>query len=179
MCRRFFVRRGHAAVAIRGGILGVSMTMRQARESALPPSQGRPSSPSLRRLPDQNWKVARDRPHAEANSRTLAHPMSEAEVDARREQVQVPDAGEFDGGEIPAPPTGWPGWPEWTAEQWPPLPRLLGWLACGDHASATRDPVRLLGRTSGLRQVQSDNPPRPRLNSGVVAHQSHRRRPVQ
>jgi predicted kinase len=33
--------------------------------------------------------------------------------------VQVPDAAELDGGEIPAPPAGWPGWPEWAAEHWP------------------------------------------------------------
>jgi predicted kinase len=46
-------------------------------------------------------------------------PMSEADVDAWREQFQVPDAAELDGGEIPRPPTGWPGWPEWAADHWP------------------------------------------------------------
>jgi predicted kinase len=46
-------------------------------------------------------------------------PMSEADVDAWREQFQVPDAAELDGGEIPSPPAGWPGWPEWTADHWP------------------------------------------------------------
>lgn len=46
-------------------------------------------------------------------------PMSEAEVDAWREQFQVPDAGELAGGEIPAPPTGWPSWLQWAAEHWP------------------------------------------------------------
>jgi len=30
--------------------------------------------------------------------------MSEADMDAWREQFQVPDAAELDGGEIPAPP---------------------------------------------------------------------------
>jgi hypothetical protein len=39
--------------------------------------------------------------------------MSQADVDAWREQFQVPDAAELGGSEIPAPPTGWPGWPEW------------------------------------------------------------------
>jgi predicted kinase len=46
-------------------------------------------------------------------------PMSEADVDAWREQFQVPSADELDGGPIPAPPIGWPGWPQWAAEQWP------------------------------------------------------------
>jgi predicted kinase len=46
-------------------------------------------------------------------------PMSEADVDQWRKQFQVPDAGELDGGEIPDPPAGWPGWPEWAADQWP------------------------------------------------------------
>ena len=46
-------------------------------------------------------------------------PMSEADVDAWREQFQVPDAAEVDGGEIPAAPAGWPGWPEWAADHWP------------------------------------------------------------
>ena len=46
-------------------------------------------------------------------------PMSEADVDSWREQFQVPDAAELDGGEIPAPPAGWPGWPEWAADHWP------------------------------------------------------------
>lgn len=50
----------------------------------------------------------------------LTFPMSEAEVDAWRDQFQVPDAAELDGGgEIPAPPPGWPGWSEWAADHWP------------------------------------------------------------
>jgi predicted kinase len=46
-------------------------------------------------------------------------PMNEAAVDQWRKQFQVPDAGELDGGEIPGPPAGWPGWPEWAADHWP------------------------------------------------------------
>ena|ERR1700722_8204345 len=46
-------------------------------------------------------------------------PMSEADVDAWREQFEVPDAAELGGGEIPAPPAGWPGWPQWAADHWP------------------------------------------------------------
>jgi hypothetical protein len=45
--------------------------------------------------------------------------MTEADVDAWREQFQVPDAAELGGGEIPAPPAGWPGWPQWAADHWP------------------------------------------------------------
>ncbi|MBW8805712.1 MAG: ATP-binding protein [Catenulisporales bacterium] len=55
----------------------------------------------------------------QATTPHLTFPMSEAEVDAWREQFQEPDAGELTGGEIPAPPAGWTGWPEWTAAQWP------------------------------------------------------------
>jgi predicted kinase len=46
-------------------------------------------------------------------------PMTEADVDQWRKQFQVPDASELGGGEIPDPPAGWPGWPEWAAHQWP------------------------------------------------------------
>jgi predicted kinase len=46
-------------------------------------------------------------------------PMSAADVDQWRKQFQVPDAEELDGGEIPGPPAGWPGWPEWAADHWP------------------------------------------------------------
>ena len=46
-------------------------------------------------------------------------PMSEADVDAWREQFQVPDAAELNGGEIPAPPAGWPDWAEWAEDHWP------------------------------------------------------------
>jgi hypothetical protein len=49
----------------------------------------------------------------------VTFPMSEADVDAWREQFQVPDAAELDAGEIPGPPTGWPGWTEWAAGHWP------------------------------------------------------------
>ncbi len=45
--------------------------------------------------------------------------MSEADVHTWREQFQAPDAAELDGGEIPAPPAGWPGWPQWAADHWP------------------------------------------------------------
>jgi predicted kinase len=46
-------------------------------------------------------------------------PMTEAEVDAWRQQFQVPDTAELHGGQIPAPPAGWPDWAAWAADQWP------------------------------------------------------------
>ena len=46
-------------------------------------------------------------------------PMDEADVDQWRTQFQVPDTEELDGGVIPDPPSGWAGWPEWAAGQWP------------------------------------------------------------
>ena len=45
-------------------------------------------------------------------------PMTEADVDVWREQFQEPDPAELDGGEIPAPPAGWPGWAQWAADHW-------------------------------------------------------------
>ena len=38
-------------------------------------------------------------------------PMTEAEVDAWRQQFQVPDAAELAAVRSPAPPGGWPSWP--------------------------------------------------------------------
>ncbi len=57
--------------------------------------------------------------HRQETTPNQTFPMSEADVDTWREQFQVPDAAELDGGEIPAPPAGWPGWPEWAADHWP------------------------------------------------------------
>jgi hypothetical protein len=57
--------------------------------------------------------------HRQATAPHQTFPMSETDVDAWREQFQVPDAAELDGGEIPSPPAGWPGWPEWAADHWP------------------------------------------------------------
>jgi predicted kinase len=57
--------------------------------------------------------------HRQETTPHQTFPMSEADVDAWRQQFQVPDAAELHGGEIPAPPAGWPGWPEWAADHWP------------------------------------------------------------
>jgi predicted kinase len=57
--------------------------------------------------------------HRQETTPHQTFPMSEADVDAWREQFQEPDAAELDGGEIPDPPAGWPGWAEWAREQWP------------------------------------------------------------
>jgi predicted kinase len=34
-------------------------------------------------------------------------------------QVVYLPVDQLDGGEIPSPPTGWPGWPEWAVDDWP------------------------------------------------------------
>jgi predicted kinase len=57
--------------------------------------------------------------HRQATTPHQTFPMSEADVDTWREQFQVPDAAELDGGEIPAPPAGWQGWQEWAVDHWP------------------------------------------------------------
>jgi len=59
--------------------------------------------------------------HRQATTPHQTFPMTEADVDAWREQFQVPDAAELDGSEIPGPPPGWPGWPEWASDHWPSL----------------------------------------------------------
>jgi predicted kinase len=57
--------------------------------------------------------------HRQETAPRQTFPMTEADVDAWRQQFQVPDAAELDGGQIPAPPAGWPGWPQWAAGHWP------------------------------------------------------------
>ena len=59
--------------------------------------------------------------HRQATAPHQTFPMSEADVDAWREQFQVPDAAELAGGEIPGPPAGWQGWPEWASDHGPSL----------------------------------------------------------
>jgi hypothetical protein len=69
---------------------------------------------------DKDAQVARiARRQAEIPQRTF--PMTEAEIDMWREQFHVPDAAELDGGDIPDPPAGWPGWWEWASDHWPSL----------------------------------------------------------
>ena len=57
--------------------------------------------------------------HRQETAPHRTFPMTEADVDAWRRQFQVPDAAELHGGEIPAPPGGWPSWPQWAADHWP------------------------------------------------------------
>lgn len=57
--------------------------------------------------------------HRKATAPHQTFPMSEGELDHWRESFQVPDVAELDGGEIPSPPAGWPGWPEWAVDHWP------------------------------------------------------------
>ncbi|NUP24297.1 MAG: ATP-binding protein [Streptomyces sp.] len=57
--------------------------------------------------------------HRQATAPHQTFPMSEADVEQWREQFEVPGAAEVAGGEIPAPPEGWRGWPEWAVDHWP------------------------------------------------------------
>jgi predicted kinase len=57
--------------------------------------------------------------HRQETAPNQTFPMTEADVDAWRQQFQVPDATELHGGEIPAPPAEWPSWPQWAADHWP------------------------------------------------------------
>jgi len=59
--------------------------------------------------------------HRQATTPHRTFPMTEADVDRWREQFQVPDAVELDGSEIPGPPAGWAGWPEWASDHWTSL----------------------------------------------------------
>jgi predicted kinase len=69
---------------------------------------------------DQDLQRARIA-HRQATAPHQTFPMSDADIGSWREQFEVPDAAELGGGEIPGPPAGWPGWPEWAADRWPSL----------------------------------------------------------
>ena len=59
--------------------------------------------------------------HRQATAPHQTFPISAADLDQWREQFEVPEAGELSGTEIPPPPAGWPGWPQWAADHWPSL----------------------------------------------------------
>ncbi|MER7506639.1 ATP-binding protein [Nonomuraea pusilla] len=59
--------------------------------------------------------------HRQATAPHATFPMSEADLGEWRKQFQAPDAAELGGGDIPGPPAGWLGWPEWAADRWPSL----------------------------------------------------------
>ncbi len=59
--------------------------------------------------------------HRQASAPHQTFPTTEADVGRWREQFQVPDTAELHGGDVPGPPAGWPGWPEWAADRWPSL----------------------------------------------------------
>src|SRR6201986_2074275 len=57
--------------------------------------------------------------HRQATAPHQTFPMSKADVDQWREQLQGPSAAELGRGEIVCPPVGGPGWEEWAADHWP------------------------------------------------------------
>jgi predicted kinase len=48
-------------------------------------------------------------------------PMTEAELDAWRDQFDVPDAEELSSASLPSPPPGDASWFDWAARRWPSL----------------------------------------------------------
>jgi len=76
------------------------------------------SSQVIYLLVDKDVQLARIA-HRQATEPHQTFPMTEAEVDEWRTQFQAPDADELDGGEIPGPPAGWPGWEQWAMDHWP------------------------------------------------------------
>src|SRR5262249_20035394 len=71
-------------------------------------------------LGDMDVQLARIA-HRQATTSHRTFLMTEADVDAWRAKFQVPEAAELDSSEIPGPPAGWPGWPEWASDHWPSL----------------------------------------------------------
>ena len=67
---------------------------------------------------DKNVQLARIA-HRQATAPHQTFPMSEADMEAWREQFQVPDADELGGREIPSPPVGWASWAKWAVDHWP------------------------------------------------------------
>jgi predicted kinase len=48
--------------------------------------------------------------------------MTEADLDAWRQQFEAPEPAELDdGGPVPEPPPGWANWAEWAVHRWPSL----------------------------------------------------------
>ena len=81
--------------------------------------------------------------HRQATTPQRTFPMTEADVETWRQQFQEPDVAELDGSEIPDPPAGWPGWPEWAV----------------DVSRAGRRPAMSLPAPTGLpRNQQSTHP---------------------
>ncbi|HYO36984.1 MAG TPA: ATP-binding protein [Geodermatophilus sp.] len=68
---------------------------------------------------DRHTQLARIA-HRQATAPQRTFPMTGADVDRWRAQFQVPDSTELGGDDdVPGPPAGWSGWPEWAADHWP------------------------------------------------------------
>lgn len=59
--------------------------------------------------------------HREAATPGETFPAMAAEAARWWEIFQAPDAAELAGGDLPGPPAGCPGWPQWAANRWPSL----------------------------------------------------------
>ena len=125
--KRFVLEGRLISVALRALRLGVSVVLdyglwgRDERSALRSLASSVGAACQVVYLPvDKDVQLARIE-HRQATAPHQTFPMSEAEVDQWREQFQVPDAVELAGGEIPTPPAGWAGWPEWAEDHWPSL----------------------------------------------------------
>ena len=125
--KRFVLEGRLISVALRALRLGVSVVLdyglwgRDERSALRSLASSVGAACQVVYLPvDKDVQLARIA-HRQATAPHQTFPMSEAEVDQWREQFQVPDAVELAGGEIPTPPAGWAGWPEWAEDHWPSL----------------------------------------------------------
>ena len=123
--RRFVLEGRLISVALQALRLGISVVLdfglwgRDERSALRGLARSAGASCQVVYLPvDKDVQLARIA-HRQATAPHQTFPMSEADVDAWRDQFQVPDAAELACGEIPDPPAGWPGWPEWAADHWP------------------------------------------------------------
>src|ERR1700761_2161099 len=123
--KRFVLEGRLISVALQALRLGIRVVLdfglwgRDARAALRLLARARRAACQVVSLPvDKDVQLARIA-HRQATAPHQTFPMSEADLDQWREQFQVPDAAELDGGEIPGPPAGWPGWPEWAVDHWP------------------------------------------------------------
>ncbi len=123
--RRFVLEGRLISVALQALRLGTSVVLdfglwgRDERSALRWPARSTGASCRVVHLPvDEDVQLARIA-HRQATAPHRTFPMTAADVERWREQFQVPDATELGDGDVPGPPAGWPGWPEWAADHWP------------------------------------------------------------
>ncbi|WP_091107858.1 AAA family ATPase [Geodermatophilus dictyosporus] len=111
--RRFVLEGRLISVALQALRLGTSVVLdsglwgRDERSALRRLARSAGASCEVVHLPvDEDVQLARIA-HRRAAAPQRTFPMTEADVDRWREQLQVPDATELGGGAIPDPPAGW------------------------------------------------------------------------